>query len=85
MSKWTRMAAMVVVAAVALGSTTNLLAQFQPPGALGALAPSNMPKPRPKPPFDLTGTWLHGGGPDNNFRFAPPPDFKLTSTGAEGI
>ena len=35
MNKWTRMAAMVVVAAVALGSATNLLAQFQPPGASG--------------------------------------------------
>jgi hypothetical protein len=24
---------------------------------IGALAPSNLAKPRPKPPFDLTGTW----------------------------
>lgn len=24
---------------------------------VGALAPSNLKKPRPKPPFDLTGTW----------------------------
>src|SRR5262245_62551415 len=56
----------------------DLSAQFQQPGALGALAPANIAKPRPKPPFDLTGTWLHGGGPDNNFRFSPPPGFKLT-------
>ena len=56
----------------------DLFAQFQPQGALGALAPANIAKPRPKPPFDLTGTWLHGGGPDNNFRFSPPPGFKLT-------
>jgi hypothetical protein len=57
---------------------SDLLAQFQQPGALGALAPANIAKPRPKPPFDLTGLWLHGGGPDNNFRFAPPANFKLT-------
>lgn len=45
---------------------------------LGALAPSNLAKPRPKPPFDLTGTWLHNGGGDpNGWRFVPPA-FKLT-------
>src|SRR5436305_11559794 len=59
-------------------SAADLAAQFQAPGALGALAPANIAKPRPKPPFNLTGTWLHGGGADNNFRFAPPADFKLT-------
>lgn len=48
------------------------------PPPLGALAPSNIAKPRPKPPFDLTGTWLHGGGQNNGFRFSPPPGFKLT-------
>jgi hypothetical protein len=59
--------------------TPTLSAQFQPPGGLGALAPANLAKSRPKPPFDLTGTWLH----DNTFssiqwRFSPPPGFKLT-------
>src|SRR3984885_941084 len=44
----------------------------------GALAPSNVAKPRPKPPFDLTGTWMHGGGQNNGFRFSPPAGFKLT-------
>ncbi len=70
-----------IVSVVIVGVATaapDLSAQFQPPGTLGALAPSNLAKPRPKPPFDLTGTWLHGGGPDNNFRFAPPVGFKLT-------
>jgi hypothetical protein len=61
-----------------LAFTPNLTAQFQPQGALGALAPSNLAKPRPKAPFDLTGMWLHGGGPDNDWRFTPPPGFKLT-------
>jgi len=45
---------------------------------LGALAPANLTKPRSKPPFDLTGTWMHGGGANNGFRFSPPPGFKLT-------
>jgi len=44
----------------------------------GALAPANIAKPRPKPAFDITGTWLHGGGPNNGFRFSPPAGFKLT-------
>ena len=59
-------------------ASSNLNAQFQPAGALGALAPANLAKPRPKAPFDLTGTWLHGGGADNGFRFTPPADVKLT-------
>src|SRR5215831_2701996 len=67
-----------VVLAYGLVTAAPALAQFQSPGSLGALAPANIAKSRPKPPFDLTGTWLHGGGPDNNFRFAPPPGFKLT-------
>src|SRR5207237_4929727 len=56
-------------------SAADLSAQFQPPGSLGALAPANIAKPRPKPPFDLTGAWLHGGESE---RFDPPAGFKLT-------
>jgi hypothetical protein len=50
---------------------------------LGALAPANLNKPRPKAPFDLTGTWLHDnkGGP-NSWRFVPPT-FKLTPDAQE--
>src|ERR1035438_433890 len=48
------------------------------PAQLGALAVKNLAKPRPKPPFDLTGTWQHGGGQNNGFRFSPPPGLKLT-------
>jgi hypothetical protein len=47
---------------------------------LGALAIDNLNKTRPKPGFDITGTWLHGGGQNNPFRFAPPAGFKLTPT-----
>jgi hypothetical protein len=75
---------LIVLVVVVFAMAAQSFAQFQQPGSLGALAPANLAKPRPKPPFDLTGTWLHGGGPDNNFRFAPPPGFKLTPW-AQGI
>jgi hypothetical protein len=69
----------LALALIAIAATApNLSAQFQPPGSLGALAPANIAKPRPQPPFNLTGTWLHGGGPDNAFSFSPPAGFKLT-------
>ena len=64
----------VMALALAVGAP-QVSAQFQPPGSLGALAPANLAKPRPKPPFDLTGTWLHGGESE---RFDPPAGFKLT-------
>src|SRR5262245_11378764 len=73
-----RVGIVALVAFSLIGIVPDLSAQFQAPGALGALAPANIAKPRPKPPFDLTGTWLHGGGTDNGFRFSPPPGFKLT-------
>lgn len=51
--------------------------QHKHPGQAGALDPENLAKPRPKPPFDLTGTWfvdLHEGF--NKFMFGPPyPEF----------
>ena len=64
----------VMALALAVGAP-QVSAQFQPPGSLGALAPANLAKARPKPPFDLTGTWLHGGESE---RFDPPAGFKLT-------
>lgn len=70
-----RMVTMAVVVFTFLISASDLAAQFQPPGSLGALAPANIAKARPKPPFDLTGAWLHGGTPE---RFDPPAGFKLT-------
>ncbi len=44
----------------------------------GALAPENLAEPRSAPGFDLTGLWLHAGGPGNSFRFSPPDGFRLT-------
>src|SRR5262245_26211788 len=49
-----------------------------PAAPLGALAPANLAKARPKAPIDLTGVWLHGGGQNNRWQFSPPPGFKLT-------
>ncbi|HHX83672.1 MAG TPA: hypothetical protein GX696_11930 [Pseudomonadaceae bacterium] len=50
---------------------------MQHPGYLGALAPENLNKERPAPPFDVTGTWfvdLSEGF--SNFMFGPPyPEF----------
>jgi hypothetical protein len=45
---------------------------------LGALAPSAIAKSKVKPGFDVTGTWLHSGGPGNPWQFSPPKDAKLT-------
>lgn len=67
----TRMAALMGLLAI-FGAAA--MAQDQ----LGALAPENLNKPRPKAPFDITGTWQHAMGPGNPFQFAPPPGFKLT-------
>jgi hypothetical protein len=67
------MAVLVVLTIVAGASV--LAAQFQAPGELGALAPANIAKSRPKAPFDLTGAWLHGGESE---RFDPPAGFRLT-------
>src|SRR3954471_16507582 len=63
---------------LAFACASGLLAQTPPSAQQGALAPANIAKSRPKPPFDLTGTWQHGGGQNNNFRFSPPEGFKLT-------
>jgi hypothetical protein len=41
------------------------------PAQLGALAPENLNKKRPKAPFNLTGTWIHDMK-KSSFRFGPP-------------
>jgi hypothetical protein len=57
----------------------------QHPGYLGALAPENLKKPRPAPPFDLTGTWfvdLREGF--MKFLFGPPyPKFHAEAAQAQ--
>src|SRR5688572_8737818 len=46
-------------------------------GYLGALAPENLKKERPAPPFDLTGTWFVDLSRSfADFRYGPPyPEF----------
>jgi hypothetical protein len=47
-----------------------------PPAQLGALAPENLNKKRPKAPWNLTGTWFVDTS-KASFRFGPPyPKFK---------
>jgi hypothetical protein len=79
-----RYCAATIVAVLSVSAST-IWAQAAPAAApvvpapqLGALAKANLAKSRPKPPFDLTGTWQHGGGPNNGFRFTPPANIKLT-------
>src|SRR5687768_2830815 len=71
----------LAVAVTVVGASLSVTAQQQalspaPPSPVGALAPANLAKPRPKPPFDLTGTWQHDGRA-NTWRFVPET-FKLT-------
>jgi len=52
------LARVLYVGAMALALGGQAVAQTALEGKyLGALAPANLSKPRPKPPFDLTGTW----------------------------
>jgi len=69
-----------MLAAFAAGSASPAHAQSsqaadQP--ILGALAPANLAKPRPAPPFDLTGTWQHDLTDWDSWRFVPET-FELT-------
>jgi hypothetical protein len=72
----------LVVSACALAAANPASAQAGQQGApavpepLSALSPANLAKPRPKAPFDLTGTWQHDGRA-NTWRFVPET-FKLT-------
>src|SRR5580704_6262117 len=76
---WTAAAVAAASLLAASGLTAQSLAPKNEKGvAVGALAPEAIAKPRPKPAFDITGTWLHGGGQNNPWQFSPPPNFKLT-------
>jgi hypothetical protein len=66
------------IAAILVTASSDVSTQSQPaaPARLGVLAPANLAKPRPKAPFDITGTWLHNS--PTGERFDPPAGFKLT-------
>src|SRR5580765_1648759 len=71
--------ALAVVVVVFVAFAADAFAQAAaPPAQPGALAPSNLKKPRQKAPFDLTGTWfvdLSKGF--DTWRSGPPyPKFK---------
>jgi hypothetical protein len=74
----------IVAGIVSVAMAAPLVAQAPqapPPDVqLNPLAPANLAKARPKPPFDLTGTWfVDMGASQNTWRFGPPPPaVKLT-------
>lgn len=67
-----------LAAAVASLIAGSVAVAAQPAEPLSALSPENLAKPRPKAPFDLTGTWeLQIRPQDGGFAFVPPlPKFK---------
>ena len=67
-----------LIAAV-LGLVPTLAAAQAPPTQLSALAPENLAKARPKPPFDLTGNWFIDNSPGiQGWLFGPATIPKLT-------
>ena len=63
-----------VVAVLGLGLMAGLATaqSADPPLPPGALSPENIGKPRPKAPFDLTGTWQHELRGPQSWKFVPP-------------
>src|SRR5678815_1757608 len=78
----TRRAIVAGIVSVAMAAPLVAQAPQAPPPdvQLNPLAPANLAKARPKPPFDLTGTWfVDMGASQNTWRFGPPPPgVKLT-------
>src|SRR5262245_18018546 len=72
--------AAIAVALIAAVPVAAHAQQAPPDVPLNPLAPSNLAKPRPKAPFDLTGTWfIDMAGSQNSWRFGPtPPANKMT-------
>jgi hypothetical protein len=64
----------VTAAAVASVATGQSAEPAAPPGAL---SPANLAKPRPKAPFDMTGTWQHELRGPASWKFIPET-FELT-------
>lgn len=71
-----RAVSLILGVLLALAAPVALVAQNQE--GFGVLAPENLAVARPAPPFDLTGTWLHGPG---NERFDLPEGVTLTPFG----
>ena len=73
-STFRTLGAAYIAVALAAGGVAGPAATAQ---QLGALAPENLARPRPAPPFDLTGTWQHDIGQPGSWRFIPE-EFTLT-------
>src|ERR1700722_12769670 len=68
----------LVLACIAFNAHAQGAAKPGDPFPEGALAPDNLAKPRPKPPFSLTGTWMVDlSSGFSSFMFGPNyPKFK---------
>ena len=66
-----------VVAVLGLKAGTVAAQSAAPPLPPGALSPENLNKPRPKAPFDVTGTWQHELKGPQSWKFVPQT-FDLT-------
>jgi hypothetical protein len=78
MTRWFHRAVLIasgLAAALVWGSAVAQTAASTAP--LGALSPENLAKPRPAPPFNLTGTWQHELRGPQSWKFVPPT-FELT-------
>ena len=69
--------ALVALALATVTCAAGLAQSADPPAQLGALSPENIAKPRPKAPFDMTGTWQHELRGPQSWKFVPPM-FELT-------
>ena len=69
--------ALAVLALATVTCAVGLAQSADPPAQLGALSPENIAKPRPKAPFDMTGTWQHELRGPTSWKFVPP-SFELT-------
>src|SRR5215831_17681123 len=75
-------AAVLVLAAATEGAFAQNAA---PQEQLGALAPANLEKPRPKAPFDLTGTWFVDLSKGFDTWRSGPPYPKFIGEGAKAF
>ena len=67
-----------VVAVLGLMAGAAAAQSAAPPLPPGALSPENLAKPRPKAPFDVTGTWQHELKGPQSWKFVPQT-FELTA------
>jgi hypothetical protein len=69
-------AGLAATVAIGFGASVAQAQGVQVSEIPSALDPANLKKPRPKPPFDITGVWQHDARPKkgapNSFRFGPP-------------